>query len=283
MRQLRRLLFYLVINIIVSAATILIVLNLLERQNPVIPATTEPVAQLSPSVTPLSPQSTPLESPPVEATQETLPTEQASEPVPPTPTISLTPYQVQAGDTLGTIAIQFEISVADILAVNEIDDPDTLSVGQILYIPGGHVPLPPGETATSVPTEVPSPTPLPSVTPTPGASPTPAPTLSGEEPGVIIVAVISAGDLENERIMLARTGDGELSLAGWQLEDSDGNVYIFPQLDLYAGGAVNLHTRAGTNTVVDLYWGMTAPAWRSGELIVLRDAQGNERATYQVP
>ncbi|MCB0063950.1 MAG: LysM peptidoglycan-binding domain-containing protein, partial [Caldilineaceae bacterium] len=44
-------------------------------------------------------------------------------------------YVVQPGDSLGSIANQFELSLADLLGANFIADPDSLAVGQHLTIP----------------------------------------------------------------------------------------------------------------------------------------------------
>ena len=65
--------------------------------------------------------------------------------------------------------------------------------------------------------------------------------------------------------------------------DADGNVFIFPQLTVFGGGAVNVYTMSGNDTVIDLYWGLTRPVWKSGATVILRDAQENVRDTYVVP
>lgn len=52
-----------------------------------------------------------------------------------TPAANQTIYLVQAGDTLGTIAIAFDVSVDDLARVNNISDPDHIEVGQQLIIP----------------------------------------------------------------------------------------------------------------------------------------------------
>ena len=54
----------------------------------------------------------------------------------PTPTI----YEVKRGETLGTIALQFGVSVEAIIAVNGITDPNRVSVGQKLVIPVSGLP-----------------------------------------------------------------------------------------------------------------------------------------------
>jgi murein DD-endopeptidase MepM/ murein hydrolase activator NlpD len=45
-------------------------------------------------------------------------------------------YIVQPGDSLSTIAARFDISLADLMAANDITDPNVLSAGQQLTIPG---------------------------------------------------------------------------------------------------------------------------------------------------
>ena len=55
----------------------------------------------------------------------------------PTTTTTAPPvnYQVQRGDTLTSIANKFHVSVATILASNQIANPDRLNLGQMLVIP----------------------------------------------------------------------------------------------------------------------------------------------------
>lgn len=45
-------------------------------------------------------------------------------------------YIVQPGDTINVIAIKFDVSAEDIIAANSITDPNLLSVGTQLFIPG---------------------------------------------------------------------------------------------------------------------------------------------------
>lgn len=79
------------------------------------------VVAYSPSSTPV-PSDTPTPSPTSTVT-----------PVPPTATPVV--YSVQSGDTLGAIADRFGVAVDDILAVNSIANPDSLSIGDELVIP----------------------------------------------------------------------------------------------------------------------------------------------------
>ncbi|MBN1305885.1 MAG: lamin tail domain-containing protein [Anaerolineales bacterium] len=98
-----------------------------------------------------------------------------------------------------------------------------------------------------------------------------------------IVSVVGVGTLNAEVVVIRYTGDEELGLAGWRLQDENGNKFDFPQLVLYKNGAVQLHTASGTNTVVDLYWGLRNPVWESGEVARLYDNNGDLRAVYTIP
>lgn len=101
---------------------------------------------------------------------------------------------------------------------------------------------------------------------------------------VEIDGVIGAGDLSTERVIVRNNLDGEVSLAGWRLEDGAGQVYTFPQVMMFVkGGGVNLYTKAGTNSVIDLFWGMTAPVWQSGDQVILKDPSGKTQSTYMIP
>jgi len=120
---------------------------------------------------------------------------------------------------------------------------------------------------------------------------TPLPTLTSTPPGpagelIEIAAVIGATDPQQEYVQLRRLGEGDLSLAGWQLKDEDGNVYTFskdPELILYKGGAVLVYTRVGNDTPTEVFWNRTEAVWRSGEWATLVDSLGRVQARFQVP
>ena len=64
-------------------------------------------------------------------------------------------YTVQPGDTLGSIAARFEISVEDLAEANDLADVDVLGVGQVLNLPrvnasGSFVLARPGDTVLSI-------------------------------------------------------------------------------------------------------------------------------------
>lgn len=87
-----------------------------ELGNPIIP----------PSMTPNRPTNTPIQPTPN-------PTRQ-------TPQLSAGgAYIVQAGDTLGTIANRFGVSIESILAANPLTDPNVLEVGQTIVVPGAEM------------------------------------------------------------------------------------------------------------------------------------------------
>jgi LysM repeat protein len=261
MKPWKRVLYYLGINVLVSACTVLVVLNIWSRTRPQSTVEGEPVGLILTSPTP-------SEAPgALDATQMISGTVNLSVT---TPTATLAQnvreHEVVAGDTLGIIAERYDVTIEALIEANGLSDPNSLDVGQIIYIPVDPSTLP---TATQGPTRTPS------ATHTPSGPP--------QEAGVKITSVIAAGDLASEHVFLTRTGDGELSLAGWQLRDEDGNVYVFPQLELFEDGAVNVWTTSGSPTVVDLYWGLQTPVWESGEKVTLRDDQGDVRATYTIP
>ena len=96
-----------------------------------------------------------------------------------------------------------------------------------------------------------------------------------------IESVIGAGDLATEHVVLINNLDGEVSLAGWHLDNNSGSSYSFPQVSLYVKGApLNLFTKSGIDSTNEVYWGLQAPMWQSGMQLSLRDAQGVLQATY---
>ena len=98
-----------------------------------------------------------------------------------------------------------------------------------------------------------------------------------------IVSVIGAGTTASEIVVVQNDSAGPLVLTGWTLKDGQGNTYVFPQLTLYPGGTLQVHTAAGQDTAVDLYWGRGSPVWSPGELASLYDAGGVARAFFRIP
>lgn len=181
---------------------------------------------------------------------------------PPSPTPVT--YTVRVGDTLLDIANEFGLTMEALMAANGLNDANTLSAGQVLVIPiveGGA-----------------------EATPRPATSAAPRATATAlQEAGqVVINGLEGAGDLDRESVRLLNLG-GEVSMAGWILEDGEGNSYHFPGFTFYSTGAVDVHTKAGVDTTIDLYWGLDAPVWTPGKQITLRDTSGVVQSTFQIP
>ena len=100
---------------------------------------------------------------------------------------------------------------------------------------------------------------------------------------VEIVSIVGAGTLNAEWVIVRNAGLEPINLSSWSLKDENRNVFTFPNLTLNTSGAVQIHTISGTNTVIDLYWGLGDPVWNSGEEAQLLDPSGNVRAVYTVP
>jgi len=188
--------------------------------------------------------------------------------------IGPTTHIVQAGETLGIISQQYDVAVEDIATANEIINVNTISVGQELLIPIG-----------GLPTETPQPTAIPTEAPTP----TTIATVEENEANVLvdITEVIGVGDLTSEAVRISNAGSRPLLLQGWQLEDEEGNVYTFVDVTLYGSSdagapSILIHTEAGQNGPSDLFWGRETAVWESGEMVTLRDSQGALQATYEI-
>lgn len=243
----RRLLTYIGLNILVSALVTLGVLILWERFR-------EQPAESSAYVPPVA----------TSATQISAPATSVPEPTP-APTQALETYLVQSGDSLLSIAIAYDTTVEVLMALNGLANADQLGAGMVIFVPG--------ETPPAV-VENQAPEPAPTSTPA---------VYSSDNPQVGILAVIGAGDLGTERVVLRQIGDAQVPLAGWSLRTETGDTYLFPQLSLFRGGAVSVHSAAGVDSVVDLYWGRDQAAWQSGAVVNLLDPQGNVHATYTIP
>lgn len=179
-------------------------------------------------------------------------------------------HVVQTGDTLGSISVEYDVTMADIMSVNGIDDPNFLQVGQELVIPVGGIP-----TAT----------PLPTATSAPAVSPTPISTgLPTEGESIVAIAgVTSAGNLAEEGVSVSNEGARPISLLGWRLQDEGGRAYVFGQVTLFGeGAAIQVHTRAGQEGPADLFWGLEEPVWRPGTTVTLLDGEGTVRSTFVV-
>ena len=249
----RRWAIFVGINILVSALTTLLVLNLWDASRS---APRAVVPTLVPTLNVVARTQ-------VAATVASVATPTAE---------SLRTYIVESGDTLSAIARKFNVPVGDLAAVNKLPNSDILSVGQKLVIPGGAI--------TPTPTLVPIPTSTRALLPTLPISGT-ASTALGDA-FVTIREVQSLGDLAAEQVILTNLS-GQVNLDGWTMTDGEGHKFTFPNLTLLSKAEVTVHTGRGTNTATDLYWGQSEPRWASGKVAYLRDPSGKLIATYQVP
>ncbi len=205
-------------------------------------------------------------------------------------------HVVVAGDTISGLAVRYDVPQADIIAANQLQDPDNLQVGMQLIIPVGGLPQitptwtpEPTPTETQIPFQPPSAsltaTALAEAGVTPTASPG-APTASpaAAEVKVEITEVISAGNADREAVVIKNNGGQVVNMAGWTLSDANGNIYTFADVRLWEGGSVTLNTRIGQNgnPAFNFFWGKLQSLWSSGETATLRDAAGTVVSTFTV-
>lgn len=257
---LRQLALFLGLNIVVSVAVTLIVLNLWDagRATPRIVPTPVAASQSIPAASGagLTPGVLPAAIP-IALTPGVLPAA-ASRPA---------QYVVQSGDTLSSIARDFDVAVDQLLAANNLTDGDLLSIGQKLVIPGGGA-----SAAAATPTPI---RPRPVVTATES--------IALGEAFVTIREINHGGAPGQEQVVLTNIG-AKVNLAGWTLADGEGHKFTFPDLTLLANAEVKVHTARGTNSASDLYWGQADARWgASGTVAYLRDPAGRLIATYRVP
>jgi LysM repeat protein len=206
----------------------------------------------------------------------------------PTPLIHI----VQSGETISGLSQKYDVPAQDIIAVNQIQNPNFLQLGTELVIPLGG----PAEEATPTLTPVPTPTetpipfePPPALTATAAAesiaAETPAALPASGELQVEISEVLGAGDVTAERVIVANVGERLADMQGWTLSDAGGNVYTFANFRLWKGGSAIVHTGIGEdgNPPANFYWGKLEAIWAPGEVATLRDRDRQVIGTYTVP
>jgi LysM repeat protein len=219
----------------------------------------------------------------------------------PTPGAEVITHEVVSGDTISGLAQQYDVPEQDIIAANELANPNLLQVGMRLIIPvAGLLPA----TATFTPAPTATDTPLPFDPPSAGMTATAEATsgvieATAEPPGtgttpvsvpedgdlqIEITEIIGVGRSEQERVVITNNGQRLADMQGWALSDADGNVYEFPNFRLWAEGSVTVHTRIGQDgsPPANFYWGKLGAIWTAGEVATLRDEAGQVVSTYTV-
>ncbi len=123
------------------------------------------------------------------------------------------------------------------------------------------------------------------VEPTPPSNtiaPTPELMLTVENPQAALVQVLNAGDIANETVTVRNISGGVLSVAGWTIEDADGNRYVFPDFRMFADYEISVATRTGADNPAQLFWNLSQAVWTAGEVVSLYDAEGNLQSTLVV-
>ncbi len=99
--------------------------------------------------------------------------------------------------------------------------------------------------------------------------------------GIFITAVHydASGDdrtnLNDEYITLENGGATAVALTGWQVRDSDGFAYTFPEAALGPGSRIIVHTGRGTDNHTDFFMGSPDPVLNNdGDAVTLHDAGG---------
>jgi LysM repeat protein len=212
------------------------------------------------------------------------------------PAATATPviHTVRSGDTITGLAQQYDVPAEDIIAANQLQNPNFLQVGTNLVIPvGGLQAATP--TWTAVPTA--SDTPLPFEPPSADmtataevmagatssqASPTEETSPATGELQVEISEVIAAGEADQERVVITNHGERLADMQAWTLSDAEGNTYTFPNFRLWPGGNVTVHTHIGQDgsPPSNFYWNKLVAMWSPGEVVTLKDAAGDVVSSY---
>jgi LysM repeat protein len=180
-------------------------------------------------------------------------------------------HAIQRGETLGAIAPLYGITVDEIREANGLTPSDDarLQIGQVLIIPAS---------GCGLPTRAPTNTPTRAPTSTPPATSTTAPTAISAASGarLSIFQVTAIGDITEERLELQNTSANPIEVTGWTLRDNFGNVYTFPEYTLFSGQRVRIYTRAGEDSALALFWGLSEAIWNSpNQRVIVSDASGD--------
>lgn len=111
----------------------------------------------------------------------------------------------------------------------------------------------------------------------------PTPIRAQDQISLTIEGVFGVGIEQMEYVLFRNHSGIAVDLRNWQLTNGRGDTYIFPALTLNADGRVKLMTGVGTNTVIELFWGLPQAIWHTGDTVTLKDTYGITHAVYQIP
>jgi len=247
----RQLAFVIILNALVSLVIALAVVWVVEARRPdpeaLAAVFTPPAAPIAVTVTP-----TPIVAPPADAAAGQAATAPTPPPAPATDAENV--YVIKVGDSLSSVADFFGVSMSEIVQANKLDNPDFVFVGQRLLIPSaGGAPVP-----------------------------TPTPAVASGTTGIRLSAVANPSTLSSETIGVVNDSDLAVNLQGWRVEKEGGPAYTFGDSLLFPGSGVQLHSGAGADTSVDVYWNQPAAVWAAGAVARLINAQGAEIARLAV-
>lgn len=107
--------------------------------------------------------------------------------------------------------------------------------------------------------------------------------LLNEDLSINIRTIVGAGDLNVEYVEIVNQGQNPADLTDWQLVNESRRDFTFPALILNSGGAIKVLSKAGTNTVIELYWQSDSPIWQPGGTARLLNAAGELVTSYTIP
>lgn len=174
-------------------------------------------------------------------------------------------HTLQTGEFPSSLAVTYGVSFLDIMAVNNLteDDVRLLQVGSVLVIPLENCPI---EAFINT---------LPTITL--------PPTAVNLETLVQIVEVKDINDINYEQVVIRNDGNA-VDMTGWTLSDGQGNVYTFPNgRFLFSGASITINTRIGADTPIFFFWGRDLPVFESGDVVVLKNREGEVVSSLQLP
>jgi LysM repeat protein len=171
-------------------------------------------------------------------------------------------HVVQAGESLSSIAERYGVGLSEIVAANNLQNPDFVFSGQRLRIPARGAVV---NSSTTI------------------SQTTPAQDPASATQGIRIGKVDAPGDLAQEVTVIINDGSTAVNLQGWQLSRENGPAYSLGSVILFPGSSVRVITRAGTDSSVDFYWNQGAAVWQPGSVARLFNEQGQLVVSYTIP